>query len=81
MRLNLGRKGRDLSHHNLLGLHVVAVDEAEHVDTGSGLYGLAARATDALAAQDAARNVNHLQGGIAIVADHPVAVAVEGKSV
>ena len=67
------------SHHDLLRLHVVAVDEANHVNARRSVDSLADAAVDSLAAEDAAVEVNHLQGGLALVAHDPATVAVKCK--
>ena len=59
----------------------VAVQEAEHIDTSRDIEGFAARTVDSLAAQDASREVNDLQGGLAVVADDELAIAKEGEAV
>ena len=68
-------------HHDLLCLHVVAVDETQHVNARRSVDGLADAAIDGLAAEDASVDINHLQDGLAIVADDPVAVAEEREAV
>ena len=70
-----------LSHDHLLDLHVVAVDEAQHVDTRSGVHVHVGATVDALALQDAACDVDHLQRGVAFVVDDEAAVAEEGERV
>ena len=70
-----------LLHDHLLDLHVVAVDEAQHVDTRSGVHVDVGAAVDAFAAEDAACDVDHLQGGGAIVVDDEAAIAEEGEVV
>ena len=63
-----------------MGLHVLAVDEAEHVDARAEVGGAdGGVAADGLAAQDATGEVNHLQGGFADVADDPFAAVEEGE--
>ena len=69
-----------LSHHNLLDLHVFTIDEAEHVNARRSLESFADAAVDGLAAQDAAIEVDDLQGGFAGIVDNPAAVAHEGES-
>lgn len=66
-------------HDNLLRLHVVAVDEANHVNARCGIDGLADAAVDGLAAEDASVDVDDLKGGFALVGDNPVAVAEESE--
>ena len=56
-------RGISLSHHHLLDLHVVAIDEAEHVDALGGVDVDVGAAVDAFALEDAAVDVDHLQGG------------------
>ena len=68
-----------LFHHNLLHFHILAVDEAEQVDSRSGFDLLGAVAVDFFAAQDAAVDINHLENGIAFVADDPAAILVLGQ--
>ena len=70
-----------LLHDHLLDLHVVAVDEAQHVDTRSGVHVHIGAAVDALALHDAARDVDHLQGGGTIVVDDEATIAEEGEVV
>ena len=67
------------SHHDLLCLHVVAVDEANHVNSRGSVDGLADAAVDGLTAEDATVEVNHLQGGTTFVADDPATVVVKCK--
>ena len=64
-----------------MGLHTVCADEAEHVDARGGVDGLAGVAADGFAAQDAAREVDDLQGGLARVADDPLAAVEVGEGV
>jgi len=52
-----------LSDYNLLDLHAVAVNQAQHVDTGSDVDMDAGAASDGLVVEDAASDVNHLQHG------------------
>ncbi len=49
-----------LSHNHLLDFHVVAVDQAQHVDTGGLVEADGGVAVDGLAADDAAGDVDHL---------------------
>ena len=70
-----------LFHHNLLDFHVVAVDEAEHVDARSGFETLAAATIDLLVAEEMSVDIHNLQGSLAIVVDDPVAVAEEREGV
>lgn len=58
-------------------LHFVV--QFEDVNPGSRVNGLADTAIDGLAAEDAPRHVNYLQGGFAFVDDHPIAIAIESK--
>ena len=74
-------RGISLSHHHLLDLHVVAIDEAEHVDALGSVDVDVGAAVDAFALHDAAVDVDHLQGGVAFVVDDEAAVAVEGEGV
>ena len=67
------------SHHNLLDLNILSIDEAEHIHARCSVDGLADAAVDGLAAQDAAVEVNYLQGGLTLVVDDPAAVAEEGE--
>ena len=69
------------SYHNLLSLHILAVDEAEHVNTRSGIDVDIGAAVDGFGTQDAACDVNHLQRGVAFVVDDPTAVAVESEDI
>ena len=55
------------SHDHLLDLHVGPVDEAQHIDTRSGVDVDVGAAVDAFALQDAAHHVDHLQRGLAFV--------------
>ena len=64
-----------------MDLHVVAVDEAEHVDTRSSLNADAGGAVDVFALHDATSHVDQLQHGVAFVADDDFAVAEEGEFV
>ena len=64
-----------------MGSHVVAVDEAEHVDAGCGVDADAGAAVDGLAAEDASGDVDHLEGSLTVVVDDEVAVAEEGEAV
>ena len=66
---------------NLLRLHVVAVDEANHVNARCGIDGLADTAVDGLAAEDASVDINYLQGSAAFVADKPASIAIESKGI
>ena len=66
-------------HNHLLDFHIVSIDEAEHVDTRGSVNLNASIAVDGLATKNATVHVNHLQGGTALVADDPVAVAEEGE--
>lgn len=58
-------------------LHFVV--KFEDINTGCHVNGLADAANDGLAAEDATRHVNHLQGGFAFVDDYPIAIAIESK--
>ena len=49
-----------LLHHNLLGLDVVAVDEAEHIDSGGGVDLGGGVAVDGLGAEHAAGHIDNL---------------------
>ena len=49
-----------LLHHDFLYLHLIAVDETEHVDARSGVHADTGAAIDAFALQDAACDVDHL---------------------
>ena len=68
-----------LSYYDLLGLHFVAADEAQDLHAHGGVHFHAAVTVEALAAEDAARHVDDLQGGFALVADDEFAVGEEGK--
>lgn len=67
--------------HDLLHFHVVALDEAEHVDTVGGLEIQVVCAFNLSAAHDATGDVHHLKDGLAVVADDPAAVAIERERV
>ena len=62
-----------------MDFHVVAVDQAQHVDAGGLVEADGGVAVDGLAADDAAGDVDHLQGGVAGVADGPAAAVEEGE--
>ena len=64
-----------------MDLGVVAVDEADHVDAGCAVDVDAGAAVDVLAAEDAAVDVDDLDGGLTLVVDDEVAVAEEGEGV
>ncbi len=64
-----------------MDLHVVAVEEADHVDTVSGVEVDAGGAADGFAHDDAACDVDDLEGGVAFVVDDEAAVAEEGEAV
>ena len=70
-----------LSHYYLLYFDVFAVHEADHIYAGGGVEGSAASAVDGLAAEEATREVDDLQGGLAVVVDDELAVAEEGEAV
>ena len=74
-------RGIPSSHHDLLDLHIVSVHEAEHVDALGGVDVDVGAAVDAFALEDAAVDVDHLQGGVAFVVDDEAAVAIEGEVV
>ena len=66
---------------NLLHFRVDTIDEAEHINARNGFDVLAIATMNLFATHDAARDVNHLEGGITIVVDDPVAVIVEAEDV
>ena len=67
-------------HKHLLRLHVIAVHQAHHIDTGGEAIGAEGNvAVDGLAADHATRHVDHLQGSVTHVADHPFAAVEEGE--
>ena len=70
-----------LLHHNLLGLDVVAVDEAEHIDSGGGVDLGGGVAVDGLGAEHAAGHIDNLQGGFTFVVDGPIVTIEEGEVV
>lgn len=70
-----------LTNHHFLHFHIVAVDEAEHVNASGGLEVQAVAAFNLLVAHDVAGDVNNLQGGLAVVVDNPVAVVLEDEVV
>ena len=71
-----------LSHNDLLCSDIVALDEAEHVDTSFGVDSLAVVAAEGLTADDTSGDIDHLQGSGAFDAeDHEVAVGVEEAEV
>lgn len=59
----------------------MAVAEAHHIHACAQAEALVVAVVDALVAQDAAGHVHHLQGGLAAVVDHELAVADEGEVV
>ena len=59
--------------------HVVAVDEAEHVDAGGLVEVDGGVAVDGLAADEASHDVDDLQGGFTQVADGPVGAVEVGE--
>ena len=63
----------------LLGLHVVAVDQAQHIYARRSIDSLANTAVHGIVAEDAAVGINYLQDSLTLVADDPVAVAKEGE--
>ncbi len=68
----------ELSDDHLLDLHVVAVDESDHVDARSVVDLALIAATEGLAADDVAEDVNHLDGGLTLDAkDAEVAAGVD----
>ncbi len=68
----------DLSHHNLLHFHVVAVDESHDIHAWGHVELLLVAAAEGLAAEDASCDVHHLDGGFAFDAeDAQVASAVD----
>ena len=62
-----------------MDLHVVAIDEADHVDARSGVDVEVGAAVDAFAADDAAVDIHHLNVSVAFVVDDEAAVAIEGE--
>ena len=70
-----------LFHHNLLRPHILSFDESKHIHASGLVDGLAYAAVDLLTDEDTAVHVNHLQGGMTLIADDPVAVAEEGEGV
>jgi hypothetical protein len=68
-----------LLHNHFLDLHIVAVDEAEHVDTSGAIDADIGAAIDALALHDATHDVDHLQLGVAFVVDDEATVAEESE--
>ena len=72
--------GESLSfNHHFLHLHIIPIDKSNHIHSRCGMDALADAAVDGLAAEDAAIDVNHLQGGFTFVADDPVTIAIESK--
>ena len=69
-----------LFHHNLLGLHIIVIDEAKHVDTAAHIDGLVEATIDGLGAEDTARQVDHLEGGYAFVGDDEFIVGDKGEA-
>lgn len=70
-----------LPNHHLLRPHILSIDESKHIHASGLVDGLAYAAVDLLTAEDTAVHVNHLQGGMTLIADNPVAVAEAGEGV
>ena len=68
-----------LFNNNLLGLHIVAVAEADHIHASTQVEAHAVVVLDTLGAQDAAGNVHYLQGAGA--SNDELTVADESKAV
>ena len=66
-------------YNDLLRPDVLTLDQADHIDAGGAVDGLADAAVYGLAAQDAPHGIDDLEGGLAFVGDDPVAVAEEGE--
>ena len=64
---------------DLLGFYNVAIDQAEQIDASSDIDIDVAAAIDTFAFEDLTIDVNHLQCGLALVADGPIAVVIESK--
>lgn len=62
-------------------LHIVAVDQPQHVHAVGGIEALAEGAVDGFAADDTAGDVDHLQGGFTLVVDDDLTVENEGEVV
>ena len=62
-----------------MGLHVVVVDEAEHVNAFGGVDVDISAAVDGLSADDAAVDVDHLDNGITFVANDPIVIVKESE--
>ncbi len=68
-----------LFDYYLLSLDIVAVDEAEHIDTRCGVHLDGGVAVEGLVADDAARHVDDMQLGVAFVVDDPFATVEVGE--
>ena len=78
--LPIAKSQSPLSHYHLLRLHIISVHEAHDVHACAEVVGRKGDvAVDGLADDDAARHVDHLQGGLTDVADAPFAAVEESE--